>query len=79
LPSEKQLLLFVLKAAWFDPRKGGDLLREAVARVVATLQGKVELLIYGQGSGGAFGHVRFTGWVWYGMIAYLRRRILPPM
>ena len=49
LPSESRLILMGADGGVRDPRKGGDLLRAAVARVVAQTQGDdVRLLIYGQ-------------------------------
>jgi glycosyltransferase involved in cell wall biosynthesis len=49
LPLHKKLILMGADGGVADPRKGGDLLRAAVARVVAQSAGDVELMIYGQG------------------------------
>jgi len=49
LPSDKLLILMGADGGVADPRKGGDLLRDAVARAAMQLPRKVELMIYGQG------------------------------
>jgi len=49
LPPDKKLILMGADGGVADPRKGGDLLRDAVARVSARQPGDVELMIYGQG------------------------------
>lgn len=48
LPQRKKLLLFGAEGGVTDPRKGADLLREAVSQVAARAAGEIELLIYGQ-------------------------------
>ena len=48
LPLDKRLLLMGTVDGSADPRKGADLLREAIRRVVADPAGAVELAIYGQ-------------------------------
>lgn len=49
LPPGKKLILMGADGGVADPRKGGDLLRDAMMRVVADQSGRVELMIYGQG------------------------------
>jgi glycosyltransferase involved in cell wall biosynthesis len=48
LPPGKKLMLTGAVGGIADPRKGGNLLREAVARVATRLSNDVELVIYGQ-------------------------------
>jgi glycosyltransferase involved in cell wall biosynthesis len=48
LPLGKRLLLMGTVDGTADPRKGADLLREAIKRVVADPAGAVELVVYGQ-------------------------------
>jgi glycosyltransferase involved in cell wall biosynthesis len=48
LPLDKKLILFGADGGVKDPRKGGDLLREGLARVVSTKPHLYELLIFGQ-------------------------------
>ncbi len=48
LPPDKKLILMGADGGVADPRKGGDLLRDAMARVAARQPGEVELMIYGQ-------------------------------
>lgn len=48
LPPDKKLILMGADGGLVDPRKGGDLLRDAVARVAARRPGDLELMIYGQ-------------------------------
>ena len=48
LPLNKKLILFGADGGIADPRKGGDLLREAIARVATSRPQLCELLIYGQ-------------------------------
>lgn len=48
LPSDKKIVLFGADGGLCDPRKGSDLLSEAISKVVAKLPGEVELLIYGE-------------------------------
>ena len=50
LPHDRKLILFGAAGGTVDPRKGADLLRESVSRVVASMPGEIELLIYGQGA-----------------------------
>lgn len=52
LPVNKKLILFGAHGGLADPRKGADLLRKAIIRVAAKCSGEMELLIYGQASGG---------------------------
>lgn len=49
LPTDKKLILMGADGGVTDPRKGGDLLRDAVAHVVMQQSGAIELMIYGQG------------------------------
>jgi glycosyltransferase involved in cell wall biosynthesis len=44
----KKLILMGADGGTADARKGGDLLRDAMARVTHTSQGAVELMVYGQ-------------------------------
>ncbi len=48
LPLKKRLILFGADGGVADPRKGADLLREAIARARVAIDGEAELLIYGQ-------------------------------
>lgn len=48
LPPDKKLILMGADGGVADKRKGGDLLRSAMVRVLATRLGKIELIIYGQ-------------------------------
>lgn len=49
LPPNKKLILMGAAGGISNFYKGGDLLRDAMARVVASQSGNVELMIYGQG------------------------------
>jgi glycosyltransferase involved in cell wall biosynthesis len=49
LPPDKKLILMGAVGGVADPRKGGDLLRDTVARVAVRQSGDAELMIYGQG------------------------------
>lgn len=49
LPPDKKLILMGADGGLRNPYKGGDLLRDAMVRVVASQSGKVELMIYGEG------------------------------
>lgn len=48
LPPGKKLILMGAEGGVADPRKGGDLLHDALALVAARLTGEVDLMIYGQ-------------------------------
>ena len=48
LPPDKKLILMGAEGGVIDPRKGGDLLHDAMKRVVASQSGQIELMIYGQ-------------------------------
>jgi glycosyltransferase involved in cell wall biosynthesis len=48
LPPDKKLILMGAEGGVADPRKGGDLLHDALALVAARQSGDVELMIYGQ-------------------------------
>jgi len=48
LPLDKKLILFGADGGVSDPRKGGDLLHEGLARVISTKPHLYELLIFGQ-------------------------------
>ena len=48
LPPDKKLILMGAAGGIADPRKGGDLLHDAMARVATRQPGEVELMIYGQ-------------------------------
>ena len=48
LPLTKKLILMGADGGVADPRKGGDLLRDAITRIVALQGGDLELIIYGQ-------------------------------
>jgi glycosyltransferase involved in cell wall biosynthesis len=50
MPLDRKLILMGADGSAAEPHKGGDLLRDAVARVTAQQPGDVELMIYGQGS-----------------------------
>lgn len=49
LPSGKKLVLMVADRGLADPRKGGDLLREAIGKVAAKCREEIELIVCGQG------------------------------
>jgi len=55
LPPDKKLILMGAYGGVADPRKGGDLLRDAMVRVAARHPGEVELLIYGQSNSSSAG------------------------
>ena len=48
LPPDKRLILMGADGGVADPRKGSDLLRESVARLVAPTRDDIELVIFGQ-------------------------------
>jgi glycosyltransferase involved in cell wall biosynthesis len=48
LPLDKKLVLMGAHGGVVDPRKGGDLLHEAIARIASNLGSEMELMIYGQ-------------------------------
>jgi len=48
LPQDKKLILFGAAGGTSDPRKGGDLLHEAIDRAASIKSGFFELMIYGQ-------------------------------
>lgn len=52
LPAEKRLVLMGAEGGTSDPRKGGDLLRETIARVAPRSLNDIELVIYGQSGPG---------------------------
>lgn len=49
LPIDKKLILTSADGGMIDPRKGGDLLRDAVAILMAKHAGNVEMVVFGQG------------------------------